>query len=141
MNFYEVNTSMKPVSNQQREHSQHPCKLPGPSQSLPTQGCPLSWHITAKVSLAQFCTLYKENNTVCIFLCPASSTQDYNCGGFPDGPVVRTPCFHCREHRFDLKKKKDCNCDLHLLSYMWLWSVSSTQLQTFTWQMILPPPF
>ena len=20
---------------------------------------------------------------------------------FPDGPVVRTPCFHCKEHGFD----------------------------------------
>ena len=23
-------------------------------------------------------------------------------GDFPDGPVVKTLCFHCREHRFDL---------------------------------------
>ena len=27
---------------------------------------------------------------------------------FPGGPVFKTPCFHCREHGFDLRSEKFC---------------------------------
>ena len=69
-----------------------PHTAPGPWESHRDGPGNVPWRMRSEVSiLANTCDLWDQ---------PFSSVKEE---GFPGGPVVKTPCFHCGGYRFDLR--------------------------------------